>query len=472
MAREEKFAPEVCVTKDDTKDNPEILREFNRPMIAPKINKLSLFVTLASLAALFFVIAYLQLAPQFTTVATVKECLNIQFADDKGIATGSQLTNHRESYRLKRGILEIEFEYGATVIIEAPAEFKLDSADKMTLNSGRLYAKVPGSAAGFIVETPYSTIIDLGTEFGVKVDDDGTTDVHMIRGRASLVPGSNGNKSESCDLVAGDAKSVNISGQVRKIKFQKAAFVREASSQIDFIWRGETLNLADVVNGGNGFGTGRQGTCIDPTTGNVSPVDSIATGSSWDKKQSYLRAVRDLPYVDCVIVPSKDGGDLPLTTTGVSLPDFHALMGTLRWPVQTQTYEKKYPLLLNGQAYGLNERAGILIHANCGITFDLDKIRQNMPVDLVSFKTLCGINESKIANDLRAEKTADIYVFLDGRQVFYKSFPHVLNNAFPIQIDFQEKKPRFLTLLVCCGEYGNDFDWCVFGTPELLFESH
>lgn len=80
----------------------------------------------------------------------------------------------------------IEFATGARVVLEAPAEFVPQSAGRSLLTRGRLVAHVPARATGFTVATPMVEVIDLGTEFGVQVDDARSTDVHVLRGEVEV----------------------------------------------------------------------------------------------------------------------------------------------------------------------------------------------------------------------------------------------------------------------------------------------
>jgi hypothetical protein len=50
------------------------------------------------------------------------------------------------------------------------------------LQAGKLVASVPTKAIGFTVETPEAEFVDLGTEFGVKVDEHGTAEATVFRG--------------------------------------------------------------------------------------------------------------------------------------------------------------------------------------------------------------------------------------------------------------------------------------------------
>lgn len=84
--------------------------------------------------------------------------------------------------QLADGLARIVFSSGAEISLEAPAELELVSAMRCTLHSGRLVAKVPPSAIGFVVETREAILEDLGTEFGVSVPADGTADVQVFDG--------------------------------------------------------------------------------------------------------------------------------------------------------------------------------------------------------------------------------------------------------------------------------------------------
>jgi hypothetical protein len=74
-----------------------------------------------------------------------------------------------ERYVLTAGAIQVRFRKGADVNIEAPATFRVDSENGLTLEEGAIMALVPPPAEGFEVATKLGTIRDLGTEFGVKV---------------------------------------------------------------------------------------------------------------------------------------------------------------------------------------------------------------------------------------------------------------------------------------------------------------
>ena len=90
--------------------------------------------------------------------------------------------------RLRRGLAEIEFDRGARVILQGPAELVLVSGAEARLIHGALTAHVPPPARGFTILSPGGKVVDLGTEFGLSVDDQGATTVRVFNGIVAAFP--------------------------------------------------------------------------------------------------------------------------------------------------------------------------------------------------------------------------------------------------------------------------------------------
>jgi hypothetical protein len=89
---------------------------------------------------------------------------------------------------LREGLAELTFADGAQLILRAPAVFEIGSG-RARLCVGSVTATVPWAAIGFKIETPVATVVDLGTEFGVSVGADGTSETHVFQGRVQMVTG-------------------------------------------------------------------------------------------------------------------------------------------------------------------------------------------------------------------------------------------------------------------------------------------
>lgn len=128
------------------------------------------------------------------------------------------------SFQLDAGTVELEFNDGARVTLAGPAAFELKNANHLHVLSGNLVAQIPDQALGFLVTTPQSAIIDLGTEFGLVVDDAGQTDVHVIGGLVEVHERRNLDEVTSSESVQagikvheGEARRLEIDGGLQPV---------------------------------------------------------------------------------------------------------------------------------------------------------------------------------------------------------------------------------------------------------------
>ena len=218
------------------------------------------------------------------------------------------------------------------------------------------------------------------------------------------------------------------------------------------------LDLADIVGGGNGLGTGGyQG--IDPRNGSIVLANrEVYLGGI--VKNRYNR-VPDLPFVDGVFVP--DGGSsaqhtVPLSSAGHWVANFR------------DTNARSWDFIWNGGPRGSHlsgvdyESTGhsmIDLHANKGITFDLDAIEAAYPgLQVERFTAMAGM--TNVNRDIRRP---DVWVFVDGVEVF-KELSILDATAYPVDIAIGPES-RFLTLIGTDGDNGSNGDWTMFGDPHL-----
>jgi hypothetical protein len=90
--------------------------------------------------------------------------------------------------RLAQGLAELHFHNGVCVVLQGPATLEIVSASSVRLIDGKLAARVPEPARGFEVLSPGGNVVDLGTEFGIAVAEDGSTQVHVFRGEVEARP--------------------------------------------------------------------------------------------------------------------------------------------------------------------------------------------------------------------------------------------------------------------------------------------
>jgi hypothetical protein len=91
-------------------------------------------------------------------------------------------------------------------VIQAPAELEILGSDRAFVHGGQVVVRAEGNAKGFVLETAQATLVDLGTEFGVKVKQSGDTEVHVFEGSVSAQCKAGGEKPAAAQcLAAGQA---------------------------------------------------------------------------------------------------------------------------------------------------------------------------------------------------------------------------------------------------------------------------
>lgn len=218
--------------------------------------------------------------------------------------------------RLEEGFARIAFRTGAEVILQAPCEINLRSSNGMVLESGRMTAKVPRDATGFTVTTPASTVVDYGTEFGLLVGTRGESEVHVFAGAVGLSQPQQSREARFQRLSTGHTAQVDLAGSVRldTTSNRPGLFVQDMPAGDGFGIPGRRLDLADIVSGGNGFGTGRPDSMICTGSGQF----TMGVGNVWldaDSGGAYV-PVHSLPYVDGVFIPDGSEGSVIVSSAG------------------------------------------------------------------------------------------------------------------------------------------------------------
>ena len=114
-------------------------------------------------------------------------------------------------YQLEEGLIQINFESGAEVVIQAPASFEIHSSDFVRLSDGRLAANVPPEGVGFTVDTPDAEVVDYGTEFAVEVIGEDGCEVHVFNGEVKVKPKQQDSSIEPVHLVTDQAIRIDHS---------------------------------------------------------------------------------------------------------------------------------------------------------------------------------------------------------------------------------------------------------------------
>jgi hypothetical protein len=131
-------------------------------------------------------------------------------------------------YKLLVGLVEIQYDSGAVLVLRAPATFDLVDDSCVRLEDGQLAAHIPETAKGFKIESPGATVIDLGTDFAVQAVRDKESEVHVFQGEVLVdLHGDKGNMAEMLRLVTGEAARVDfLTGMPSGIDLNNQQFLR------------------------------------------------------------------------------------------------------------------------------------------------------------------------------------------------------------------------------------------------------
>ncbi len=319
---------------------------------------------------------------------------------------------------LTSGLLEISYDSGAKVILQGPCRYQVDSPAGGFLSLGKLTARVdsgqwpvaseersevrgqgsehyPLSTSHyplFSVRTPTAVVTDLGTEFGVEVGKEGSTTSHVFRGSVRVrLAADAGQQSGKTEVVLRANQSARVErGRERRRGWRFApqgavaghpVFVRRLAAPL------QTLDLLDIVAGGNGTGQRRE--CgIDPTSGMEDPVfiAKVRDGDGRYRPVSYNR------LIDGVFVPDGGPGPVQLDSAGHRFDGFPKTSGTVHSSIFARAAAVKlddrkldnpelkglYWVYAMGPAreYMPDGRGLLALCPNAGITFDLESMRQ------------------------------------------------------------------------------------------------
>ncbi len=454
LASQERTAPTAEI---DTPEDPESEFESVQETVRVKRHKsrFSLYIiTLSAAATLLFAITAI-LSPARPVIGVLTDSINAKWISEDGIPVKGAVVRQGE-VTLAGGLAEITFDYGAVVVVEAPAVIRFEGPQSMYLAGGKISAFVPEYASGFTVNTPNARIVDLGTEFGVVVEGDNSSSLHMFNGQARLITGPEGPKKINRTVNANEARNVDfMTGVVKDVQMGKRSFVRHIDSDKGFIWHGENLNVADIVGGGDGLGKGRLNSGVRVFTGKYQR-DILPNPGSMPIRvtEDNYKVTSHFKYIDGVFTPFASESPITVSSADDAFK-FPSQMTSENFGIvanySSSTRMRQLPAVLNGIEYGSLGRPVIMMRRNVGITFDLDAIRKDfVGMRISGFKALCGLSESDLTGK---PSNANFYVLVDGKMRFSKIGASASDGGFPVKVDLNEND-RFLTLAAAFIEFG------------------
>jgi hypothetical protein len=455
------------------------MRPVSAVKAKPQVSKFSLVALFTSLAALLMILLYpLVFPPPKPGVASVTDMLGAAWSARESLEKGARLTADSDPIHLIKGLLKIRTDNGVHLVIEAPAEFRFINSDELSMTYGRLFVNIRQSQNGFSVQTQKSKIIDMGTQFGVYTDMKGEIELHVFEGKTVLIAGLSNKAKQVLDVVAGQAKRFGeFTSEVQPIPISKGFFARDIQSQSNLVWRQEKqIDLADIVGGGNGLGTGQKETGLNPSN---RPAD--LPGEMRDRRSgNTFNKVPGNPLIDGVFVPNgttpqivSSAGHIfrecPVTSGYFFADILHSPAAQLK----KNSSAKDTSLQLGSADYSHPEKSFLCLHANSGITFDLNALRSRLQTPIRLLRTQAGLLDF-VPPQLEAGY-AECWILVDGQVRYHAQMEAGQSETIEIELSPSD---RFLTFVATDGGSRNlqtdrnaiGYDWCIFGQPQLILD--
>ncbi|MBU4270903.1 MAG: NPCBM/NEW2 domain-containing protein [Planctomycetes bacterium] len=457
--------------------------------------------------------------PERVFVGRITGLVDVKWSDDPRFLPpmGFAYVPLGRKYKLDAGLMQITYDSGAKVILEGPCTYEVESTSGGYLALGKLTAKVekersevrsqrsevrsqrsdhyPLSTSHqplatnsnpqslipnplFAIRTPTALVTDLGTEFGVEVDEAGVTESHVFRGKVVLVALGDDGKGRGREVTLGENESARVekpTGGGNPVIVVRPGLVKPESSA--FVRRlvrpPKVLDLLDIVAGGNGMGRCRE-RGIDPSTGMEDPV---FIGQERTAGRQF-RPVVWHKLIDGVFMPDGKAGPVQLDSAGHTFAGFPATDGRVFGSIWARAAElrpdDRRAEITNNWVYAMGpgeqftpKHRGLLgLSPNVGVTFDLEAMRRAHPgVTPSRFRAVAGLGDPDrlVASD---DGLVDLWVFADGRLKFKRIGLRRLDGTVKVDVELGPGD-RFLTLAVTDGGDEIVSDWFVLGDPVL-----
>ena len=238
---------------------------------------------------------------------------------------------------------------------------------------------------------------------------------------------------------------------------------------------GEALDLADIVGGGDGRGSGTKGAGVVLETGEATTkklmmlrnvLPNALRAPVFDAKQKTPKLIKG------VFLPNggERGDGTVRITAEIVLKEIPRTNGMSWDAVRYGTLNAQVHAKIAGVDYQADGHSIIGLHANGGITFDLAEIRKASGLGVLRFTAMVGFGATAAAS----ESKADFAVYVDGARVVHRAGLQK-NASLPVDVVLAADA-AFLTLLATDGGDGIGSDLLFLGDarlrPEVQPEAH
>jgi mono/diheme cytochrome c family protein len=216
------------------------------------------------------------------------------------------------------------------------------------------------------------------------------------------------------------------------------------------------IDLADIVGGGDGHGTGKAGAGIDQLTAKpqLEKREFLAGAKPNEFQESPLK------FVDGVVVPQQSKEGTPITSTGIKVSDVPQTSGQVWDAIRSGPVNSQFSTKLSDVDFAGDGHSLLSLHANAGITFDLAELRAAGAPPEMKFTASVGYFGQT------PKDGASYFVYLDGKLVAHRAGIGRDDGLQSIDVAIAAKD-RFLTLMATDHGNGISHDQICFGDARL-----
>lgn len=180
--------------------------------------------------------------------------------------------------QLTSGSAKLQFNRGAAVVLEGPAEIELISAVSLRLVHGTVAVRVSGPDKEFVVISPDASIVDLGTSFGVHRGVNGSTEVEVFEGAVEVFP--QGDDVNGKVLGVGASARIHGAGAKRGLELG-ASSTDHFGNLLELLW--DDVARADLESAPSGEeGVVKADFSDGPVPGAVDTFYGAVPGRGWE----------------------------------------------------------------------------------------------------------------------------------------------------------------------------------------------
>jgi hypothetical protein len=183
-----------------------------QPKTDPRRSRFSLAAVASAAIAAAALLGYFALRPH--TVAQLTQTSPKTSWAVGGAPRVGSLLHAGERLQLRSGRALATLVSGARIILDGPADVRIDGDNRLWLQTGRLGVEVPTQATGLVVDSPLGRFVDLGTEFTIAMQPETGCEIQVFTGMVEMTP-ADGDRvpvrvttgsAVSYDAASGDVK--------------------------------------------------------------------------------------------------------------------------------------------------------------------------------------------------------------------------------------------------------------------------